>query len=205
MKCKLISISIIFLFIFQVSFANALSITTEKETYHYGDYLTFTITVDEVTGDLAILYVVDANGKKSSPIALPLSELVTVQTSPFPFEKMTYPEGKWSLEIEYEGILEVAEFNIKDSGQISIPTWIRDVGKMWANNLITEVQFASSIEFLINENIINVPNVDKIDNNSLAVPPWLKISTGWWAQGLVSDQEYANLIEFLIKKEIIKV
>ncbi len=39
--------------------APTVSIYTEKEVYSYGDFLTFTIEVSEITEDLAILHIID--------------------------------------------------------------------------------------------------------------------------------------------------
>ena len=186
--------------------ATSISIDTEKDNYHYGDNLTFTIKVSEITGDLAILYITDESGKKSSPIPIPISQLIIVETSPFPFEKAIYPEGKWVLEIEYGEAKDSTEFFLLDSGQVVIPIWIKDVGKMWVNDLIDGEQYATAIEFLIKESIIDISRVDnQEENKEVKIPQWIKTNTSWWAQGLITDQEYAKSLEYLIKVGIIIV
>ena len=65
---------------------DAVKISTDKEVYYYGDYLTFTIEVSEVSEEIAIMYITDANGKSSSPIPVGISEIKTSLTSPFPFD-----------------------------------------------------------------------------------------------------------------------
>lgn len=205
-KIILMTLSLIVLGFLGFEWAEAVSVSidTEKETYHYGDYLTFTITVDEVTGSFATLFVVDESGKRSSPIVLPVTNPITVQTAPFPFEKLTYPEGKWALEVEYGGVTDIAEFFVKDSGQIVIPIWIKDVGRMYANDSISAEQYVTSIEFLIAEKIIKIPDYEK-QNTEKKIPEWIRTTTDWWTQGMISDHEYATSLEFLIKKEIIVV
>ena len=182
-------------------------ITPQKNTFYYGDHLAFTVEVSEITGNLATLYIIDETGKRSSPIPFPISQLKTEQSSPFPFEKMTYPEGKWVLEIEYEGTKNDAEFLLKDSGQIVIPLWIKDVGKMWANDLITGEQYATALEFLIKQNIIIIPEKELSGEKkeNVIIPAWIKTSTAWWTEGIISDHDYGTSIEFLIKAGIIVV
>jgi len=49
-----------------VSATPTVSIFTEKEIYSYGDFLSFTIEVSEISGEPAILNIIDESGKKSS-------------------------------------------------------------------------------------------------------------------------------------------
>jgi len=60
-----------------VSAIPTVSIFTEKEIYSYGDFLTFTIEVSEITGEPAILHIIDESGKKSSAIPIPITKLKT--------------------------------------------------------------------------------------------------------------------------------
>lgn len=185
--------------------ATSVSIDTEKETFYYGDYLAFTVTVDQVANGFATIFLIDENGKKSSPIPLAISQEVTNEVSPFPFEKTIYPEGKWTLEIEYAGAKSQTEFFLKDSGKIVIPIWIKDVGKMWANNLISGEQYITAIEYLIEENIVVISETQGQQDSTKKIPQWIKTTTSWWSEGIISDQEYAKSLEFLIKEGIIVV
>ena len=198
---------IIFGYISAVPLVEAVSVTieTEKETFFYGDYLSFTIKVDEITGDFATLFIIDEKGKRSSPISLPILDKTVEQRSPYPFEKVIYPEGKWTLEIEYSGDKDQTEFFLKDSGQIIIPIWIKDVGKLWSSDQISGEQYATAIEFLIKENIIVIPEIQSESNGGKKIPQWIKTTTSWWTEGIISDQEYAKSLEYLIKAGIIIV
>ena len=206
----IIGVSVLMVFVVAPLFPFAegvsISINSEKETFYYGDYLTFTVEVDEITGDLATLYLKDGAGKRSSPIPFPISQMMIVERSPFPFEKVVYPEGKWTVEIEYSGASSSTEFFLKDSGKIVIPVWIKDVGKMWANDLITAQQYATSIEFLIKEGIIMVTQMEKQEpSDEVKIPQWVKTSTIWWTDGKITDQDYAKSLEYLIIAGIIVV
>ncbi len=182
------------------------SIYTEKEIYSYGDFLSFTIQVSEITGESAILYIIDESGKKSSAIPIPITELKTKVPSPFPFESNVYPLGMYTLEIQYSGRSSMTEFELIDSGNIVIPLWIRELAKYWYNGAITDVEFSNGIGFLIKEDIIVIPETqNQKTSDKVIIPEWVKASTGWWIDRQISDIEFAKGIEFLIKEGIIVV
>jgi len=182
------------------------SIYTEKEIYSYGDFLTFTIEVSEITGESAILYIIDESGKKSSAIPIPITELKTEVPSPFPFESNVYPLGMYTLEIQYSGNSSMTEFELIDSGNIVIPLWIREFAKYWYNGAISDVEFSNGLGFLIKEGIIVVPETqNKETSDEVKIPEWVKATTGWWIDRQVSDMEFAKGIEFLIKKGIMVI
>jgi len=182
------------------------SIYTEKEIYSYGDFLSFTIEVSEITGESAILYIIDKSGIKSSAIPIPVTELKTKVPSPFPFESNVYPLGMYTLEIQYSGSSSMTEFELIDSGNIVIPLWIREFAKYWYNGAITDVEFSNGIGFLIKEGIIVVPETqNQKTSDEVIIPEWVKASAGWWIDRQISDLEFAKGIEFLIKEGIIVV
>ncbi len=182
------------------------SIYAEKEIYSYGDFLSFTIEVSEITGESAILYIIDESGKKSSAIPIPVTELKTKVPSPFPFESNVYPLGRYTLEIQYSGSSSMTEFELIDSGNIVIPLWIRELAKYWYNRAITDVEFANGIGFLIKEGIIVVHETqNQKTSDDVIIPEWVKASTGWWIDRQISDIEFAKGLEFLIKEGIIVV
>lgn len=193
-------------FIPNVNAVSSVNIYTEKEVYSYGDTLTFTIEVSEITGEFAILHIIDESGEKSSAIPISITELKTVIPSPYPFEVTVYPQGKYTLEIEYSGNSDKVEFELIDSGSIVIPLWIREISKYWYNDVISDIEFADGIEFLIKEGIIIVQQTESHSTTTeVTIPNWVKKSTGWWIDGIISDREYAASLEYLIKAGIIVV
>ena len=184
--------------------APIVKIDTDKNTYSYGDFLSFTIEVSKITGELATLHIIDESGKSSSAISISITQLKTVVPSPYPFESTVYPQGRYILNIEYSGSLDSAEFELIDSGKIMIPFWVRDFSKYWYNDEISDKEFAKGIEFLIKENIIVVSQSgNQVTVDEVQIPNWVKTSTGWWIQGQISDIEFAKSIEYLIKVGII--
>ena len=203
------SIMLISLTILPNSFAREpiVKISTDKEIYYYGDYLTFTIEVSKITNDLASLYLTDENGKKSSAIPYPISQKIITETFPFPFDPIIYPEGKWTFEIVYSDITASTEFYLKDSGKIVIATWIKDIGRLWVDGHITDSEFVSKgIGELIKNELIDIPNIESSDlGKDSKIPNWIKTTTKWWVDGLISDNDFGLGIEHLIKRGVIIV
>jgi len=186
--------------------APTVSIYTEKQIYSYGDNLSFTIQVTEVSGEMAILHIIDESGKSSSAITIPITDSKTVVPSPYPFESELFPLGKYTLNVEYSGSSDTTQFELIDSGKIVIPFWIKESSKYWYNGEISDVEFSNGFEFLIKENIIIIPQTKSEDTaREVKIPSWVKTSTGWWIDGKISDNEYALSIEYLIKAGIIVV
>ena len=184
--------------------ATSISIEVEKKIYNYGDFLVFTVEVSEVTGDFAILHIIDEIGKSSSAIPIQITEPKMVIPSPFPFESIIYPQGRYTLDIEYSGSSDTAEFELIDSGNIVIPFWIKELAYDWKNEKITEKNYALGIRHLIKEKIIDVQE-NLSENNEVKIPNWFKDTTSWWAEGMIPDNDYGKALEFLLKKRIIIV
>ena len=92
-----------------------------------------------------------------------------------------------------------------------IPNWIKNVAGWWANDVISENEFLTGIEYLINNNIILldfVPCNDRIQNqygDMKSVPDWIKNNANWWSENLINDTDFSNGIQYLIEHKIIKI
>ena len=98
-----------------------------------------------------------------------------------------------------------------------IPGWIKNVAGWWANGEISENEFLTGIEYLINNNIIPIsfmPCSVKIENQTpyfyrtssiSLVPDWVKNNAGWWATDQIMDTDFINGIEYLIDWQIISI
>jgi len=92
-----------------------------------------------------------------------------------------------------------------------IPSWIKNVAGWWANGVISENEFLTGIEYLINNNIILidfVPCNDKIQSqygDPKSVPDWIKNNASWWSENLIGDTDFINGLQYLIEYKIIKI
>jgi len=182
--------------------APAVSIYTEKEIYSYGDTLSFTIEVSEVTGDFAILHIIDELGTGSSAIPISITELKTVVPSPFPFESEVYPLGTYTLEIQYSGSTDTTEFELIDLGKFLLPSGTKQVAVAWIQGDISDTFF---MKFLIRENPTLFSTEQNSDSENVKIPHWVKGTAGWWIDGKISDKELATALQYLIKVGIIVV
>ncbi|MDO8640656.1 MAG: hypothetical protein Q7R33_03855, partial [Nitrosarchaeum sp.] len=121
--------------------------------------------------------------------------------------------GPWKIHVKYGPVESFALFII--SGEpvspseeildVFIPDWIRNNAHGWAENQITDDDFATGLEFMIKEKIILIPNLVTSDSSEAHIPDWVKNTTRWWVDGLISDQEFVNGIKFLVISNIIQV
>ena len=183
--------------------ADALSIKTDKQDYYYGDYLTIIIQVDELAGEFATMFITDNDGKSSAPLSIPVIELTNTITAPFPFESQTYPEGTYTLDLEYNNKKASTQFSLEDSGMIVVPVWIKDVGKLWLNEEITD---GILVKTFTDQKIITLSDtINQETINEFQIPTWFKQTTAWWAQGMITDNDFVWAMEHLIKIGVIGV
>ena len=116
----------------------------------------------------------------------------------------------------YEGIKKIQETksNIVSitpvSSEISIPTWVKKNASWWSDGQINDPEFAKGIEYLVQENIIDIKKTDELteqvdDANITSIPMWVKNNASWWSEGQLTDVDFANGIKYLISAGLIKV
>jgi len=92
-----------------------------------------------------------------------------------------------------------------------IPNWIKNVAGWWGSGDISENEFVTGIEYLINNNIILldfVPCNDEIQSqygDTKSVPDWIKNNANWWSENLIDDTDFINGLQYLIEHKIIKI
>ena len=87
----------------------------------------------------------------------------------------------------------------------SIPDWIRNNALWWSEGAISQADFVSGLEFLIQQDILQVPATQVSENTSDQIPDWVKNNAAWWAEGKVTDTEFINSVQFLMKAGLISV
>jgi len=92
-----------------------------------------------------------------------------------------------------------------------IPNWVKNVAGWWASGVISENEFVTGIEYLINNNIISIsfmPCNDEIQSqygDTKSVPDWIKNNANWWSENLIDDTDFINGLQYLIEHKIIKI
>ncbi len=89
--------------------------------------------------------------------------------------------------------------------EIEIPSWIKNNAGWWAEDAIDDETFVQGIQYLINEEIMNIPQTESGESSGNEIPSWIKNTAGWWADGQISDEEFVNGIQYLVSNGIISV
>ena len=182
----------------------SVSISMNKTTYSYCEYLFYTIEVSEITGNPAIIHIRDEVGKGSSAIPIGISELQTPVPSLVPFEAEIFPLGKYFIDVEYSGSTHTAEFHLIESDNICIPQVIRPILSNWLNGNISDGFLVDAFQKYVDPELLEIPFEINEDNvYDIRIPMWVKNTAFWWIQGGISDNEFAETINYLIEERII--
>ena len=87
----------------------------------------------------------------------------------------------------------------------SIPDWIRNNALWWSEGSISQTDFVSGLQFLIQKDILKVPATQVSESKSDKVPDWVKNNAAWWAEGKVTDADFVNGVQYLMKIGLISV
>jgi len=86
-----------------------------------------------------------------------------------------------------------------------IPGWIKNTAGWWADGTIDDGSFVSGIEWLVSNDIIQVPATVVSGSAESSIPSWIKNTAGWWADGTIDDGSFVNAIQHLIKVGIMTI
>ena len=186
--------------------APSISIETSQNVYEYGDFLSIIVNVSEITGDNAIVHVIDPTERKVMLLNRPITTITSTFPSQHPFDSAIWKPGTYMLELEYSNQISSTQFTIDDSGKVILPAWIRDVAKLWVTDQISAKEFSVAIEYMINVEIIKIPYTE-VDGevSATTIPEWVKNNAGWWAVGAINDTEFTLALQYLVKTGIITV
>jgi len=184
----------------------AISIATNQSVYEYGDHLVMIISVSEITGDDASIYITDPAERRSLLLQQPIYQKYTEFPSKYPFDATIWKPGTYVLELEYLGDKSSTQFIIEDTGKIALPFWIKELAHMWITEpLVTDKDFARALEYLIEKGIISIPYTEPGTETVASIPEWVKNNAEWWIEGKISDTEFALALQYLVKTGIITV
>ena len=91
-----------------------------------------------------------------------------------------------------------------NAGEITIPTWVKNNAKWWSEDLFSNTDFATGINYLIRQGVIQGSITSNESNSDVKIPRWVKTNADWWTNGLISDKEFTSEIQYLVSVGIIK-
>ncbi len=88
----------------------------------------------------------------------------------------------------------------------NIPSWIKNNAEWWADGVIDDDSFVQSIQFLIEDGVIQIPPTSQgTSGGTNEIPSWIKNNAEWWADGVIDDDSFVQAIQFLIKEGIMTI
>lgn len=178
-------------------------VTTDKPIYKYGESLSFTITVSNVTGVVATFEIVDQQGHSSSPIKIDISKPMSSIKAPVPFYRTTFSPGTYFINVQYSGANATTNFQLKDTGIIAIPPQFKIVAGSWAEGQTSDIVFAEHVLELVRSGVIKIDNYQGQD--IIFIPYWVKNDARWWSNGTITDNEFGQAIKYLLESNIMKI
>ncbi|MBT8252216.1 MAG: hypothetical protein KJO99_05230, partial [Nitrosopumilus sp.] len=91
------------------------------------------------------------------------------------------------------------------NAQPQVPEWIKNNAGWWAEGAIDDEAFVQGIQFLITNNILDIPQTASGELSTSEIPNWIKNNAGWWAEGAIDDEAFVQGIQYLISNGILKV
>ena len=88
---------------------------------------------------------------------------------------------------------------------LSLPDWIKNNAKWWADDEIDDDTFVNGIQYLVKNNIISVQKNTSAEDISDGIPDWIKNNAKWWADDSIDDNTFVNGIQYLVNNGIISV
>ena len=131
------------------------------------------------------------------------------------FDSEIIPGGeKFSYKFENQGIFDyfctlhpwmVGTISVSDS-KLLVPDWVKNNAAWWSDGTISDSDFATGLEYLIKENIIDVPqDITSQGTSENNIPEWLRNNAKWWSDDLLSDSEFLKGIEWMISNGVITI
>ena len=111
-----------------------------------------------------------------------------------------------SDEIIESPITTYEEPQIEELKSQTIPIWIKNNAAWWSDQQISDSDFIAGIEYLIKNEIINVPGIE-VGTNSMTteIPEWIQNNAGWWADSLITDEDFTEAMQWLVANGVIQI
>lgn len=163
-------------------------ITGTIKNYERGTPIILTIQKPDTTTE-----EISVNGKKTGEF----TARITIRDG--------WPLGLYQVNVTYkEKALGTVSFVLNE---IEIPSWIKNNAKWWSEGTISDSDFTTGIQYMINENIMVISGLPEqaAEATQEQVPQWIRNNAGWWANGLISDNDFVSGIKYLVEQGIIQV
>lgn len=87
----------------------------------------------------------------------------------------------------------------------TIPEWVKYIAKWWAEGNIEDPEFISSLLYLMENKIIQIPPIETLNTSEDKIPEWVRSNAGWWADDIIEDVEFVSGITYMIENGFIMI
>lgn len=226
MACLTLSLS--------TAFGDQISASPDKSLYQFGETIKISGNVNAAENEFITLLIVNPGGFLAKVDQFLPSSSGDFFRSYLATGPLWEIEGTYTLTLAYQGIKTETSFVVvksqttsSDSSKqyssqteppktveppktadatLKVPSWIKNNAAWWASGQINDSEFLIGIEYMINENIIVIPNLPQSTTSTEGiVPDWVRNNAKWWTDGIISEGEFANGIKYLVEHGIIQI
>lgn len=87
---------------------------------------------------------------------------------------------------------------------VKIPNWVKYVTGFWINGQMTDKEYASTMTYLMEQQIVYVPFSGKVSHEpNWEVPVWVKTTSQNWIDGKSSVDEFSIGIQLMLERGLI--
>lgn len=87
----------------------------------------------------------------------------------------------------------------------TIPSWVKSNAKYWKEGQIGDDEYVKGIQYLVQNNVMQIPSSSVPVEKSAKIPSWVKNNAGYWADGSLGDAEYVSAMQYLVGMGVIDV
>jgi hypothetical protein len=95
------------------------------------------------------------------------------------------------------------DFESKGIQGKKIPVWVKNNAKGWTDGHINDKLFISSIQYLIDNKVIESDFSGIATQSSNEIPQWVKNIAGYWVNDMITDENFISSIQYLVNNQII--
>ena len=181
------------------------SFTTDKTMYQYGQPIRIS---GQILPDLRVNYVLTITVLNSDGLVMKRDSTIFAMDNIFQ-DYITAKGGLWKpgdYKILVRIANSVAETNItiasNQQGQAMppenhLPDWLKNMAKWWSEGKVSNGEFIQSIQYLIQQGTLKIPNYYSKSITTQTLLPWIKNNAGLWADGKISDDEFVKALQYL--------
>ena len=177
--------------------------TTDKSVYGYGDPIQISghVLPDMMYAPAQVLSSTIFNSAGQA-IKKDSSTFGTIDTFSFNINTQggLWKPGKYNVVLEIFGSKAESSIVINSPGQKQpanhIPAWFKGTAKKWSDDMITDSEFSQSVQYLIQQGILQVPYYYSPATSTQSLLSWIKSSASSWSNGKISDDEFVNALKY---------